>query len=240
MGYIVERFPEHPAARGQNSIVMQHRLVAEQLLGRYLTGAEVVHHEDRVRWNNDPSNLWLFRNHAEHMRHHKKGEKRYQADLAERLRCLAPAKSLSAKEVAAQLGCSVNTMKALAKEHDIQWVSRAESGLSEESAREALQGRSTLEAASTLGVSHQTLRSLFPHLLSKRASPDFLDAHREEIRSLATRERNAELADRFGCHPMTLNKAIARWSSEEPDAWLGVIAFRRSRLGMKWSRVRKP
>jgi len=45
------------------------------------------------------------------------------------------------------------------------------SDLSEGQVREALQGKTTDEAAHLLGVHHQTLRNRFPHLLDKRQSP---------------------------------------------------------------------
>lgn len=43
--------------------------------------------------------------------------------------------------------------------------------LTDEMVREALQGRTTAEAAAHLGVNHQTLRNRFGYLLSKRRSP---------------------------------------------------------------------
>jgi hypothetical protein len=58
-GYIQQHAPEHPAAKG-NGYVMQHRLVMEQIIGRYLTADEVVHHIDGNRANNCPDNLQLM------------------------------------------------------------------------------------------------------------------------------------------------------------------------------------
>ena len=113
-----------------------------------------------------------------------------------------------------------------------------ESRAFEARARKALRGRTTAEAAEVLGVHHMTLRNKCPHLLERRASPGFLEVHREEIRSLATRLRNAELADRFGCHPTTMSHTIAAWAKAEPDAWLDAVAFRQSRRGIRWSRKR--
>ena len=48
-----------------------HRIVMEQKIGRKLRPGEVVHHIDENRRNNDPDNLKLFANQAEHARHHK-------------------------------------------------------------------------------------------------------------------------------------------------------------------------
>lgn len=51
----------------------QHLVIAEQMLGRALLPGEVVHHEDRNKKNNDPSNLIVFVSQAEHARHHGLG-----------------------------------------------------------------------------------------------------------------------------------------------------------------------
>lgn len=45
------------------------------------------------------------------------------------------------------------------------------SALTESEVKKALKGRTTQEAATVLGVNHQTLRNRFDHLLSKRKSP---------------------------------------------------------------------
>lgn len=63
-------------SRGGNAYVKenqrhQHRVVAERLLKRALNSGEVVHHEDRNRKNNDPSNLIVFKNQADHAYHHR-------------------------------------------------------------------------------------------------------------------------------------------------------------------------
>ena len=50
----------------------EHRLVAEQTLGRALLPGEIVHHVDGNKHNNDPSNLVVMRQGA-HMREHGLG-----------------------------------------------------------------------------------------------------------------------------------------------------------------------
>lgn len=49
----------------------EHRIVAEQILGRPLKPGEVVHHIDRNKRNNDSSNLMIFKNQAAHAAWHK-------------------------------------------------------------------------------------------------------------------------------------------------------------------------
>lgn len=50
----------------------EHRIVAEQLLGRPLKKGEVVHHIDGDKRNNSPDNLMVFSSQAEHAAYHAK------------------------------------------------------------------------------------------------------------------------------------------------------------------------
>lgn len=55
--------------RGKHKGRGQHRVVAEESIGRRLRSGEIVHHIDGNRSNNDPSNLEVM-THAEHCRLH--------------------------------------------------------------------------------------------------------------------------------------------------------------------------
>jgi len=237
-GYVVEECPNHPRANkwGYHA---QHRLVAEHWMGRLLREGEVVHHEDDNKQNNEPVNLWVFRTHADHMRHHKRTSLRYREDLAASLRPMAGCPQTSIRTAALRIGVSELTVRAILDVHQIPWTSAGRKALSEESVREALQGRTTLEAARHLGVNHQTLRNRFPGLLKKRARPGFLDARKAEIRSLATHTRSAEIAEMYGVHHETVKDAIRRWATEEPGEWSEIRAFQRSRRGIEWSKKRR-
>jgi hypothetical protein len=70
-GYVQVYKPEHPGSSIEG-YVMEHRLVMESVLGRYLSGVEVVHHINGVRNDNRPENLQLFASGGEHISHHNK------------------------------------------------------------------------------------------------------------------------------------------------------------------------
>ena len=66
-GYRLMLCRSHPFANS-SGYVREHRLVMEEVLGRYLTPLEVVHHIDGNKLNNAPENLELFANNSEHLR----------------------------------------------------------------------------------------------------------------------------------------------------------------------------
>ena len=67
IGYIMKYSPNHPYKdKHGKGYVMEHRLVMEEKIGRYLKPIEVVHHIDKNRKNNSISNLILFENDKEH------------------------------------------------------------------------------------------------------------------------------------------------------------------------------
>jgi len=70
-GYILIWQPKHPYAQ-KKGYILEHRLIMEKYLKRYLTSVEIVHHEDEYRQNNDISNLRLFNSRKEHIDYHKK------------------------------------------------------------------------------------------------------------------------------------------------------------------------
>jgi DNA-directed RNA polymerase subunit RPC12/RpoP len=68
-GYVVIFKPDHPHSDVKGCI-LEHRLVMEQMLGRYLTPEEVVHHKNHTVDDNRPKNLRLFANQSEHSKFH--------------------------------------------------------------------------------------------------------------------------------------------------------------------------
>lgn len=82
-GYIYVYFPDHPCS-SEEGYIMEHRVVMEKEIGRYIHPDEVVHHKNHVRNDNRIENLQLmtFKEHAAlHMRERwveKKGVLTYQ------------------------------------------------------------------------------------------------------------------------------------------------------------------
>jgi hypothetical protein len=63
--------------RFKDSNTSVHRWAAEKKLGRKLRSGEVVHHKDRNKQNNSPSNLHVFKNQFEHDKAHRRDASRY-------------------------------------------------------------------------------------------------------------------------------------------------------------------
>lgn len=67
-GYVLVR-PSDRAQCSDNTPMYEHRVVAEEMIGRPLRSGEVVHHRDGNPRNNDPSNLEVL-SAREHSRRH--------------------------------------------------------------------------------------------------------------------------------------------------------------------------
>lgn len=70
-GYILIYTPNHPRATSKG-YVLEHRLVMEKHINRFLTEKEVVHHKDFNKENNIISNLILLPNESSHRKLHIK------------------------------------------------------------------------------------------------------------------------------------------------------------------------
>jgi hypothetical protein len=71
-GYILVRVGTDHHLADVRGYAYEHRLVAEQKLGRRLLPGEIPHHIDGNKANNDPDNLEIVASAAEHRLHHRK------------------------------------------------------------------------------------------------------------------------------------------------------------------------
>jgi hypothetical protein len=114
--YIWEFLPGHPL-QNDWGWVAQHRLIAEDKIGRPLRQcddpkiAEVGHHRDECKLNNDPSNIEVMTK-SDHMRHHQLGKKVSRIDLTEAQVALALSQTgNSLKAAAILLGIHSHTIR---------------------------------------------------------------------------------------------------------------------------------
>ena len=72
-GYILLWCPDHPFSRkntkGGGGYVLEHRLVMEKIIGRYLFPDEDVNHINGIKDDNRPENLRLVRHNAHYEPH---------------------------------------------------------------------------------------------------------------------------------------------------------------------------
>ena len=65
-GYFLIKCPKHPFCRS-DGYILEHRLVMEKMICRYLKPLEVVHHKNKNRLDNRPCNLKLYPNRGKHI-----------------------------------------------------------------------------------------------------------------------------------------------------------------------------
>lgn len=70
-GYVYVKTKSHPYSNA-NGAVLEHRLVMEKFLGRFLTPIEVVHHLNEIKNDNRIENLFLFASAKDHNHFHGK------------------------------------------------------------------------------------------------------------------------------------------------------------------------
>ena len=172
-GYILEYCPGHPACSARG-MVLQHRLVVEVNLKRFLGGKEVVHHIDGNILNNDYENLLVFPDQKAHIEYHF--VQRWK-DKVEYFQKAAQNPEIRVSD----LPYAPGTVLKICKKFGIEWKSRTTKGRDAEVLR-VLKANSRKQAVKILGISLQSLWNNYPHLMRMTANPKRLksDGHKEK------------------------------------------------------------
>lgn len=73
MGYVYIYCKNH--SYNKNSYIYEHRLVVENMIRRYLSRIETIHHINGIKSDNRPENLYLFSTSSEHHKYHNNKNK---------------------------------------------------------------------------------------------------------------------------------------------------------------------
>ncbi len=79
-GYIEIYSPNHPY-KSVRKAVLQHRLVIEKSIGRFLKPNERVHHINGIKNDNRIKNLKLFKNQSDHIKYEYKNVPKFKKTL---------------------------------------------------------------------------------------------------------------------------------------------------------------
>jgi hypothetical protein len=154
-------------------MVQQHRLVIERHLGRFLSGQEVVHHENGDPIDNRLKNLRLYASHREHLlEHQQRRAKRYDPALQERVRVLRQTPDMTFQGAAKRLCISPMTLAAALAQMGLDWPSRVvchRGRHDPEQVLRILQSGSRAEAARRLGMSVMSLWRHYPREMQQTA-----------------------------------------------------------------------
>ncbi len=112
-GYRMIKMPNHPHCR-KSGYIMEHRLVMEKKIGRYLMPNEKVHHNDENKLNNNPFNLKLNDNNIDHLKmfhlKNKRNDVKYQKVS------FYFKKGLSKRKIGKIFNCSHNVIRRILME----------------------------------------------------------------------------------------------------------------------------
>jgi hypothetical protein len=175
-GYTYEYCPEHPR-RNKRGGVLQHRLVMEEHLGRFLAPKEVVHHVNGDRKDNRIANLKLLSCNQEHLRFHYQNAPIHCPTLRSKIVAYASNPSMTIKQAQKDLGVSATTIHKICKKFGIPWKFEVKEYPPSAFVERILREHSRKEATAILKISLDALWRKYPEVMRRIANPNRLKTH---------------------------------------------------------------
>ena len=117
-GYIEVKVENHPFSK-RRGYYLEHRLIMEKHIGRYLKKEEHVHHINGIKDDNTIENLMLFESNSAHKKYHALIDKKPLDKHKEKIKLMA-LNGKSIRDISKEVSASVEAVCRYMKQNNIK------------------------------------------------------------------------------------------------------------------------